>query len=135
MHGSLVEKVLRVSLAFSFIYPAVSAWFNPFAWVGYFPPFVLDLASSLPALHAQAGNDLLVLHVFGVTEIIIGLWLVFGKRIFWPGILAAFYLAGIVVFNLNQMDVIFRDISIFGIAVALVLMDRNKPHISTAVEE
>lgn len=117
MHGSTSEKILRVGLAFSFLYPAVSAWFNPFAWVGYFPPFLLDLAGS---------NDILMLHAFGVTEIIIGLWLIFGKRIFWPSVAAAFYLLAIVVLNLNQMDVIFRDISILAIAISLVLMTRSE---------
>lgn len=122
MYGPISERILRVGLAFSFMYPAVSAWFNPFAWVGYFPPFLLDLAGSLPALHTQAGNDILMLHAFGVTEIIIGLWLIFGRKIFWPSIAASFYLLAIVILNLNQMDVIFRDISILAIAVSLALM-------------
>ena len=114
---TLVEWLLRGGVAFAFLYPAVSAWFNPFAWIGYFPPFLLDILGS---------NDILLLHAFGVTEIIIALWLLFGKRIFWPAVLASVYLAGIVVFNLNQMDVIFRDIAILAVAVALALMARNE---------
>ena len=117
MRGSAVERLLRVGLAFSFLYPAVSAWFNPFAWIGYFPNFMLDLAG---------GHDMLLLHAFGVTEIIIGVWLLFSKRVFWPSMVAAVYLAGIVVFNLNQMDVIFRDISIFAMAIALGLINRTE---------
>jgi len=128
MHGSISEKILRVGLAFSFLYPAISAWFNPFAWIGYFPPFLLNLAGN---------NDMLMLHAFGVTEIIIGLWLLFGKRIFWPSIAAATYLLGIVVFNFNQMDVIFRDISILAIAVALMIGSKTEAieHSDTAVVE
>lgn len=119
-----VEWLLRAGVAFSFAYPAVSAWFNPFAWVGYFPPFLLDMAGS---------NDMLLLHAFGVTEIIIALWLVFGKRIFWPSVIAAVYLVGIVVFNLGQMDVIFRDITIFAMAVALALMARDAQGLDSPV--
>lgn len=117
MYGSYAEKILRIGLAFSFLYPAISAWFNPFAWIGYFPPFMVDMVGT---------HDMLLLHAFGVTEIIIGLWLLFGRRIFWPSIVAAFYLLAIVVFNLNQMDVIFRDVSIFAMAVALAVMHRDQ---------
>lgn len=114
MHGSTSEKILRLGLAFAFIYPAVSAWFNPYAWIGYFPSLVLDFVGS---------GDILLLHAFGVTEIIIGLWLVFGRKIIIPSAIACIYLLGIIVFNLNQMDVIFRDISIFAIALALVAQE------------
>lgn len=122
MYGSYAEKILRIGLAFSFLYPAISAWFNPFAWIGYFPPFMIDMVGT---------HDMLLLHAFGVTEIVIGLWLLFGRRIFWPSAIAAFYLFAIVVLNLNQMDVIFRDISIFAIAIALAVMHREEaPEIS-----
>jgi len=117
MYGSNSEKILRIGLAFSFLYPAISAWFNPFAWIGYFPGFLLNFAGS---------HDMLLLHAFGITEIIIGLWLIFGRRIFLPSCFAALYLLAIVVLNLNQMDVIFRDISIFAIAVALALTSRPR---------
>jgi uncharacterized membrane protein YphA (DoxX/SURF4 family) len=116
MYGSTAEKILRIALAFSFLYPAVSAWFNPLAWVGYIPSFILTIAGD---------SDVLLLSVFGITEILIGLWLIFGRNIFWPSVLAAAYLLGILVFNLNQIDVIFRDISIFAIAVVLALTSRE----------
>lgn len=116
MHASLSEKILRGGLAFAFIYPAVSAWFNPYAWVGYFPPFVLDIVGSY---------DITLLHVFGVTEIIIGVWLIFGRRIWLPSVIATLYLLAIVLLNLNQMDVIFRDISILAIAVALLVQHKG----------
>lgn len=116
MHGTLSERILRIALAFSFIYPAISAWFNPFAWIGYFPPFLLDMVGQY---------DMLLLHAFGISEIAIGLWLIFGKRIWWPSVLALVYLIGIVVFNLNQMDVIFRDITIAAIALALMYPRRE----------
>ena len=115
MYGSKTERILRIGLAFSFLYPAVSAWFNPFAWIGYFPAFLINFAGS---------NDILLLHVFGISEIVIGLWLIFGRKIFLPSCAAALYLLAIVVLNLNQMDVIFRDISILMIAIALAFSNR-----------
>lgn len=107
-----VEKILRIGLAFAFLYPAIAAWFNPFAWVGYFPSFLLTLAG---------GHELILLHIFGVSEIIIALWLLWGRKIIVPASLAAVYLVGIIAFNLNQMDVVFRDISILAIAIALIV--------------
>mgnify|MGYP001166529298 FL=1 len=103
-------------MAFAFIYPAVSAWFNPYAWVGYFPPIVLDFVGS---------NDVILLHAFGVTEILIGLWIILGRKILLPSIIASAYLVGIILLNLNQMDVIFRDISILAIALALIVQERE----------
>ncbi len=117
MHGTKLERVLRFSLALSFIYPAISAWFNPYAWIGYFPAFMLDFAGP---------NVILMLHIFGATEIVIGLSIIFGRKILYPSIVAAIYLLLIVVLNLSQMDVIFRDISILGIAIALILLHKEE---------
>ena len=117
MRGSSTERFLRVGLAFAFLYPAISAWFNPYAWIGYFPDFLLSFAGSY---------DMWLLHAFGVTEILIALWLLASRRVFWPSMLAAVYLVGIVVFNLNQLDVIFRDISILAMALALGLLNRSE---------
>ncbi|MDP2650408.1 MAG: hypothetical protein Q8P16_02475 [bacterium] len=115
--GSWSEKLLRAAVAFTFIYPAVSAWFNPYAWVGYFPSFLIDLAGNY---------DLVLLHAFGVTELFIAAWLLFGRRILVPCMLAIAYLLGIVVFNWNQLDVIFRDIAFMLATAALALLERER---------
>ena len=104
------ELILRVGVAFSFIYPAISAWFNPYSWIGYFPGFILDIAGNA---------DITVLHIFGIFEIIIGVWILFGKNIRIPSLIATVSLAGIILFNWNQMDVIFRDIPIMLMAIIL----------------
>ncbi len=117
------EKILRIGLAFAFLYPAVAAWLDPFAWIGYFPPFLLTLVDP---------HEMILLHAFGVTEIIIGLWLLWGRSITIPATAAAVYLFAIVVFNLNQIDVIFRDISILAIAIALLITEMQKRRIAQA---
>ena len=106
-----IDILLRVGVAFAFIYPAISAVFNPFAWIGYFPPFLISLFPF---------DSIILLHIFGVTEVIIGLWILSGKKIFIPSALASLYLVGIILFNFVQLDVIFRDISILLMALALV---------------
>lgn len=106
--------LLRLGVAFSFTYPAVSAWFDPYSWVGYFPAFLHDMAGA---------HDLALLHAFGVIEIALALWIVFGKRILIPSGIAATLLFLIVVFNPAQIDVLFRDIPIMLIALALALAE------------
>jgi hypothetical protein len=123
--GSWSEKLLRAAVAFTFIYPAVSAWFNPYAWIGYFPSFLLDFADAFDGLGVN--GDLVLLHVFGATEIIIAVWILFARSVFVPSIIAGAYLLGIIVFNWNQMDVIFRDVSILLAATALALGHVEKP--------
>lgn len=110
------EQLLRVGVAIAFIYPAISAWFAPFAWIGYLPGFALDLAGA---------HEMILLHAFGVFEILIGLWVLFGKRIFIPSVIATGTLTIIIVLHANQMDVIFRDIPIALMALSLALKHRR----------
>jgi len=107
-----VEILLRIGVAFAFIYPAVAAFFDPLSWVGFFPIFLRDIVP----------NDTLLLHAFGITEIVIALWVLVGKRIFVPSSIAAVYLAGIILFNLSLFDIIFRDLPILLMAVALAVL-------------
>lgn len=113
--SEIISLLLRVGVAFAFIYPAVAAFFNPIAWVGYFPGFIIDV---IPF-------EIVLLHIFGISEIIIALWILSGKRIFIPSMLVVIYLFFIVAFNWGQMDVIFRDIPIMFMALALALSSKN----------
>lgn len=106
--------LLKLGVTFAFIYPAIAAYLAPLNWIGYFPPFLLDVFGE--------ENHEILLHLFGISEILIALWILIGKRIFIPSILASLYLLAIVLLNLAQLDVIFRDISILLMAVALALM-------------
>lgn len=117
MHTHLHERLLRVGVAFSFIYPPISAYFNELAWIGYFPSFMLGIVS-----------DTILLNGFGLIEISIALWILFGKNIYIPSILASVILVLIVAFNFNQMDVLFRDVSIVLMSTALVFLHIPKRH-------
>ena len=111
------ELLLRVAVAFSFLYPPLSALSDPDSWIGYFPPFLLDIAGT---------NDVLLLHTFGIVEIVIALWILFGKRVFIPSMLAALMLAAIVLANPVQFSILFRDISIALAAVALAFVHHGR---------
>jgi len=116
------ELLLRVAVAFSFLYPPLSALSDPDSWIGYFPPFLLDIAGT---------NDVLLLHTFGIVEIVIALWILFGKRVFIPSMLAALMLAAIVLANPVQFSILFRDISIALAASALAFMHYGRTEANT----
>lgn len=111
----LPELLLRSAVAFSFLYPPIAALSDPDSWTGYFPGFVLSLGI----------DALTLLHVFGAIEGVIALWILFGKKVFVPSVVAAVLLMAIVVFNGIQFPILFRDVSIALAALALAFMYRN----------
>lgn len=108
---------MRIAVAFAFLYPAVDAWFNPYSWIGYFPGFILDLAGN---------NTELLLHGWGVLEIVLALWVLFGVRVFIPSIIMAAALIVVVVANPGQFPILFRDISIALAALSLAVVNKRK---------
>ena len=115
------EALLRIGVAFAFLYPPIDAIIDPASWLGYFPSFVTNLFHivSLPLKL----SDVVLLHGFGLFEIALALWLLFGKRVRVPAILMAVILFVIVGFNLDasNFSVLFRDVSIAFAALALAL--------------
>jgi hypothetical protein len=105
--------LLRVGAAFAFLYPPVAALLgDPYAWFGYFPPFLVGYVP-----------DLVLLHAFGALEVVVGLWILSGYKIFVPALLATAMLVGIVVFNLSLFEIVFRDLSIAALTLALALIN------------
>ncbi|MBV9159371.1 MAG: hypothetical protein JO019_02110 [Candidatus Kaiserbacteria bacterium] len=103
---------LRCGIAFTFLYPPIDAFFNPFSWIGYFPTF---LRGFVP--------DLVLLHSFGAVEIVIAIWILIGWRIFWPAVLATLMLLSIVVFDFRDFEVLFRDLALAAAALSLALAE------------
>ncbi len=112
MRERYAHGVLRIGLAFAFLYPPLAALSDPDSWLGYFPNFLLD---------AAFGNELALLHAFGIVEVAIALWLITGWRIRIPAGIAALMLVAIVIFNIPSFPVLFRDLSIAAMAIALLL--------------
>lgn len=106
--------VLRIGVAFAFLYPPVAAIFDPISWLGYFPPF----------MHGYV-PDALLLHGFGLVEVIIALWILSGWKIFWPSIAASVILAAIIVVDFSNFEVLFRDVSICAAALSLALFAKS----------
>ena len=115
MKRNWANLVLRIGLAFAFLYPPINALGNPESWIAYFPSFVRSMAEQIGM------SDVLLLHTFGVVEVIIAIWILSGWRVFWPSAAAAVMLLAIVFFNTNNFEVLFRDIAIAAMAIALAI--------------
>lgn len=106
--------LIRLGLAFTLMYAAVSAWQNPDAWIGFIPTFLRDLL---------ADEILLAAHSLG--NFALGLWLLSGWKVYYSALISAAAIASILVFNLGAMDIIFRDVGLFFAAMALFALSRE----------
>ncbi len=122
MRRDWADLILRVGLAFAFLYPPVNALSDPFTWIGYFPREIVSLAQSFGI------TDLVLLHTFGVVEISLALWVLSGWKIFWPSVGAFLVLLAIVVSDLSGFQILFRDVSIMAIALSLAYTHRPKQY-------
>jgi uncharacterized membrane protein YphA (DoxX/SURF4 family) len=113
--SSTTNLLLRIGLAFAFIYPPLSALIDPYAWVGYLP----DVFLSLPV------ESMVLLHIFGLIELIIGILLLLDFHTRKVSAVAGVILFVIVAYHYKQMDVLFRDIPILLMAVALALSNKR----------
>lgn len=106
--------LLKVGVAFAFLYPAISSFIDPSAWIGYVPTWI---DSFLP-------REIFLL-IFSPIEIVVALGVLFWDKAL-PSIVAGVMLISIVVFNSNELSVVFRDLSIAIMAFALALLVKGK---------
>ena len=103
--------LLRIGLAFVLLYAAVSQLLHPFEWTGY-----------LPAFAASTFQPRLLVEAFALYNTLLALWLLSGKWTRYAALLCTATLAGIALFNLNQLIVTFRDIGLAFAALALTFL-------------
>jgi uncharacterized membrane protein YphA (DoxX/SURF4 family) len=106
----LSDLVLRASLAFAFLYPPLDALRDPDTWLGYFPGYLHGIVP-----------DPMLLHGFGLIEVVIALWVLSGWKILLPSLGALAILLAIVFTHPHGFDTLFRDLSIAGIALSLAI--------------
>ena len=110
----LVSFLLRAGLAVVFLYAAVAAFITPDSWVGF-----------LPSWMKQMFPESVLLAGFSIYEIVLGVWLLSGWRVFAAAVLSALTLGAIVLTNVFAFDIIFRDVAIVAMALALAVMSRR----------
>ncbi len=107
--------ILRIGLAIVFFYAAISSLINPDSWIGFTPSFIKNIISE---------NIFLNMHSIG--NIFMGLWFLSNKGNKFSGIFAAIIFFGILIFNLNSLDILFRDIGLIFMAMAFSVLNWNK---------
>ena len=107
--------LLRAAIASVFFYAAIASFITPDNWVGYFPIFLRHMIPQG-----------LLLPGFSVYELALAMWLLSGKYIFYAAILACITLLGIIIFNIDQLDIVFRDFAIILSAASLAVFSYKK---------
>lgn len=103
--------LLRLGLAFVFLYAAFGSLFNPEAWASYLPSFILKTSFAFT-----------LLKVFSVYEVGLSLWLLSNKYTQYAAILCALTLAGIILAQPSGLFITFRDIGLLFMAVTLAVL-------------
>lgn len=116
MHKYSAVTILRWGLAFTFFYAAIEGLLHPENWIGYLPPF---LGNILPLRT--------VLTIFSVYEIALAALLFIGRKLYWVSLLSIITLVVITVFNLEILDVTFRDVGLAMAALALFELVKKQP--------
>jgi uncharacterized membrane protein YphA (DoxX/SURF4 family) len=106
--GSNVSLILRIALAFVFLYASISSFISPSDWIGYMPKFMRGIVP-----------DQLLLAGFSIYELGLALWLLSGLYARYAALLTAATLAGIVTLNPALLPITFRDVGLMIVAVAL----------------
>lgn len=108
--------IMRIFLAFVFLWFGVSEFVNPTNWVSYMPSFVSGLGLD--------GNFLVVIH--GLFLIVISFCLIFKFFLRFTGLLAILILLQItfgllVISKFEINEIVVRDIGLLGLAIAVWL--------------
>lgn len=109
-HLKLAQLLLRLGLAFVFLYAVISATLSPLNWIGYFPTW------------ARIFPEDLLLKMFSAGELVLAGWLLSGWKLSYAALGAALLLAAITLSNLTLLDVTFRDVGLVAAALALAFL-------------
>lgn len=111
----LISLLLRSGIAIVFIYAAISSFLNPTSWIGFVPGFI--------ELVIPGGIFLII---FSVYEIILGFGLLADYKTFSLSIISSITLFFILFGNILVLDILFRDIAILFMSLALVALSSRK---------
>lgn len=114
INKALLSFLLRVGLATVFLYAAVASFIEPTSWVGFLPPWIENIMPRETALV-----------FFSIYEIALTLWLFSSKKIYYASLLSILTMAGIVLFNFRELNIVFRDVAIMFSAIALAVLHKN----------
>ena len=109
---SLVSFLLRVGVSVVFLYAGISSLSNPQDWIGFVPQWISIFV---------AKETFLFMH--GITDLLIGVWLLSNFKSFWAGLIASLGLIAIISVNFTQLEIIFRDVAILFASLAIMALN------------
>ena len=118
--NEIAKWFLRIGLAFVFIYASIEIYLHPSNFIKYIPASIVNMVPM----------DLF-LHSFGVIEIALALWLLSGWKGEYPSIISVGLIIGIVVFNMEYFQVLFRNVAIGFGGLALLVLEMKKSSSAT----
>jgi len=107
----LSNLLLRIGLAFVFLYAGIAAFISPNNWVGFIP---------------NIGNFItkaILLQIHSAVNVLLSIWLLSNKKIFYASIISSIFLFGIIIFNISSFDIVFRDVAILLAAISLSIFN------------
>ncbi len=110
----IASFLLRTGLAVLFLYSGISSLFEPEAWIGFIPSFILSI---IP-------GDIALLFV-SILEILLFLWLVSGIMTYEAAAVSATALFLIVIFNLDELNFVFKDFAMIFAAISLCVLTKK----------
>lgn len=111
----IVMMLLRLGVSSVYLYAGVSSIISPFDWVAFVPPY---LNAIIPQMQ--------LLLFLSVAQILLGVWLLTGLKTFYASVLSTLFIVGAIGFNLNALDITFRDFTIFFTSLALAIETYQK---------
>jgi uncharacterized membrane protein YphA (DoxX/SURF4 family) len=109
------KLLLRIGLAFVFLYAAISSLISPADWIWYIPQWMQRIIAPEP-----------MLMVHGIFELVLGVWLLSGWKTFYAAAIAACDLLAITLFNIQILSVVFRDVGLFFMAASLASLYKDQ---------
>ncbi len=107
--------LLRLALAFALLYAGIDGFLHPTSWIGFVPDFVEKILLKETFLL-----------IWSIVQVVLGVWLVTGKKIFIPSVLSFAAMVVLLITNWQSWDIIFRDVPIAVIALVLALYSYRK---------
>jgi hypothetical protein len=114
MSTKTADFMLRLGIAAVFLYAGVAAFLEP-SWTGVLP---FGLFKIIP--------DPRMLKAFSVIELLLGIWLLWGRYLFYSALLSALILLGLMYNNIIIPDAIYPYASIFLCSLSLLFANFYK---------
>ncbi|MDP3918729.1 MAG: DoxX family membrane protein [Nanoarchaeota archaeon] len=112
----LQSFLLRIGLASVFLFAGIDTLTNPNNWLGFIPVWFRSLSLTLPFIY-----------LFSIFQIILSIWLISNKKPYSAATASTITISAIIIFNIHLLNLIFRDIAILFMSIALmILLKENK---------